>query len=468
MRRNLRQARIRPERLIPEFINLQYTMKKIVFLLIAAGLLLNVSAVHACSCVPPGTPAEELKKSTAVFAGKVIGIEAPRLVVSSANPVKVTFEVSKVWKGPSSKNVVITTALNEASCGYSFKEGREYIVYAHGKENELSTGICSRTKLLSDAREELAELGEGITPNLQVIEISAQSQESLHVHAVAWNGDYWLIGGRLFPEDSSFMVRYDGRNFQGITPEGLKSAWIKNISWDGKRWVISGEEIVITGKKLESTYRVYSHYKAYAYDGKSFANITPATETRVEDVKKETLEACNQDYCLLWKKAEGKLLKYDGKSYADLTKESGIQFPFESVRMMVWNGEYWLIGFGGMEGGGVVKYDGKSFTTITGLPHVPPVSIPQFLQTAPAAIVWNGKYWLIGTVASPRLSGSLVKYDGSAVTDLTPELKSSAKGQVVIDEYPKTQWYLLALLAVLVLAIYFKILAIYFKMRRRK
>ena len=35
----------------------------------------NPAQVHACSCVEPGTPSEELEKFSAVFAGKVVSVQ---------------------------------------------------------------------------------------------------------------------------------------------------------------------------------------------------------------------------------------------------------------------------------------------------------------------------------------------------------------------------------------------------------
>ena len=142
-------------------------MKKIFLLLFIVGSLLvvNTAIVNACSCIQPTSPQESLEKSTAVFAGKVIDIDIPNgIVVSSADPVKVTFRVSKIWKGPDYKTLILTTARNGASCGYSFKENEEYIVYAYGEEDTLSTGICSRTRLLSSAQTDLQELGQGNLP----------------------------------------------------------------------------------------------------------------------------------------------------------------------------------------------------------------------------------------------------------------------------------------------------------------
>ena len=75
-------------------------------------VLFSISSLSAfaCSCVEPGTPLEQLEWADAVFAGKVIDVDAPGgLVISTADPVKVTFDVSKVWKGSDDKTLVVTT-----------------------------------------------------------------------------------------------------------------------------------------------------------------------------------------------------------------------------------------------------------------------------------------------------------------------------------------------------------------------
>ena len=38
-------------------------------------LLGSAGQVHACSCVEPGSPSEELEKFAAVFAGRVVSIQ---------------------------------------------------------------------------------------------------------------------------------------------------------------------------------------------------------------------------------------------------------------------------------------------------------------------------------------------------------------------------------------------------------
>jgi hypothetical protein len=141
-------------------------MKKIILLFIVVSLiLLNIAIVSACSCVQPAPPKESLEQSTAVFAGKVVDINVSGgAAISSADPVTVTFEVSKIWKGLDNESLVLTTARDGASCGYSFKQGEEYLVYTYGEGDKLSTGICSRTRLLASAKDDLQELGDGSLP----------------------------------------------------------------------------------------------------------------------------------------------------------------------------------------------------------------------------------------------------------------------------------------------------------------
>lgn len=141
-------------------------MKKIFlsFFIVISLLFFNTTVVNACSCIQPASPQVSLEKSTAVFAGKVVDINAPILSFSSANLIKVTFEVSKIWKGADYKTIVLTTARSSASCGFSFKQSEGYIVYASGEENKLSVSLCSRTILLASAQDDLQELGKGKLP----------------------------------------------------------------------------------------------------------------------------------------------------------------------------------------------------------------------------------------------------------------------------------------------------------------
>jgi hypothetical protein len=138
----------------------------IMVLLILVGFLAaSPKQAYACSCIPPSPPLESMASSDAVFSGKVLRIDEEKApIISSADPVKVVFEVSRVWKGPEEGAIALSTARDSASCGYDFVVGEEYLVYAYNSESGLTTGLCSRTMPLSTAGEDLAALGEGVVP----------------------------------------------------------------------------------------------------------------------------------------------------------------------------------------------------------------------------------------------------------------------------------------------------------------
>ena len=116
---------------------------------------------YACSCIDPGSPSEELADSVVVFAGRAVSIDRSLVSGSSLDPIIVEFYVHTVWKGPASQVTHLTTAAFESSCGYSFEEGGEYLVYSW---NGWEVSLCSRTRPLSQAAYDLGELGPGQTP----------------------------------------------------------------------------------------------------------------------------------------------------------------------------------------------------------------------------------------------------------------------------------------------------------------
>lgn len=123
----------------------------------------------ACSCIMPATPQESLQDSPAVFMGTVVDIYEPTLLDSTASEnVRVTFNVSKAWKGIETKEVTVRTAYSSASCGYEFEEGKDYIVYTYGASDYLRVSLCSRTAPLESAGADLVELGEGNIPTKEV------------------------------------------------------------------------------------------------------------------------------------------------------------------------------------------------------------------------------------------------------------------------------------------------------------
>lgn len=154
--------------------------------IVAVGFAATVpGAAYACSCAAPAGGSEEERArraaegAQAVFAGEVSGIEYLSLgtIIGSGDPVEVTFDVSRVWKGPAYETLTVETARSGASCGYDFDEGRQYLVYATGSAPDrdggpgsLQVGLCSATIQVSDAdavtlRGEPVEVPDTENPN---------------------------------------------------------------------------------------------------------------------------------------------------------------------------------------------------------------------------------------------------------------------------------------------------------------
>jgi hypothetical protein len=137
-----------------------------VALLVFSLVALLPDCAHACTCGGGGSFREAAMgaNSSAVFSGEVIDVEK-----SLGAPSSATLRVSEVWKGRERETVEVHTGqfLPGVSCGYSFKEGREYLVYAYwGPQGSpprpgLKTDICTLTKPLSEADANLRVLGEG-------------------------------------------------------------------------------------------------------------------------------------------------------------------------------------------------------------------------------------------------------------------------------------------------------------------
>lgn len=133
-------------------------MKTVTIITIFFLFLTVIHTANACSCIEPLPPSESLEEAETVFSGVVLSKRVRH------DTIKVTFKVSCAWKGELKEKITVYTAIQSATCGFSFQRGREYLVYAHKNQffsTKLTTNLCTRTKELSGADEDILELGEG-------------------------------------------------------------------------------------------------------------------------------------------------------------------------------------------------------------------------------------------------------------------------------------------------------------------
>lgn len=118
---------------------------------------------NACSCISSGPPCQSFGNTYAVFTGKVESISDYPTTTNAGNSkfqyvqkaVKLT--VTESFRGIKENSVEIITGRGGGDCGYNFESGREYVVYAYqNKETgKLGTGICTRTRPIEKAEEDL-------------------------------------------------------------------------------------------------------------------------------------------------------------------------------------------------------------------------------------------------------------------------------------------------------------------------
>lgn len=123
------------------------------------GLILSPSSAQACSCVVGIPLCESAWTSDVVFSGEVLSVERVSNPTQDLfSSVRVRFQVIESWRGDVSGILEVKTGLGGGDCGYAFVRGMKYLVYAHSRGGALSTGICSRTRPLSQAAEDLGYL----------------------------------------------------------------------------------------------------------------------------------------------------------------------------------------------------------------------------------------------------------------------------------------------------------------------
>ncbi|HEV3198856.1 MAG TPA: carboxypeptidase-like regulatory domain-containing protein [Bryobacteraceae bacterium] len=214
--------------------------------------------LSACSCIGPGTPCSAAGSSAAVFTGRVLDITdpvfpvlagnaSPALAKRSSVPAEragdynardtvarlprilrvVRIQVADVLSGvdPAEKQIEIVTGQGGGDCGYGFQVGVEYVVYAYkNAEGRLETGICTRTRTLAQAAEDLDYLrvmstapetsqirvltGLPGSPGKPGVTIIAEGGGSRYLSLTNAAGDALFTG--LTPGDYSIHAEQDG------------------------------------------------------------------------------------------------------------------------------------------------------------------------------------------------------------------------------------------------------------------
>jgi len=139
-------------------------------MVLAGACLMVPGMVAACDCVNAGPPCKAFKATPNVFTGRVTRISTIQVELQKGESYPqnlVVLEIDRNYRGQEGKSTVeVVTGHGGGDCGFLFEEGKRYLVYAypHPATGKLYTGICQRTRLLSEAAEDLEYLAKKDDP----------------------------------------------------------------------------------------------------------------------------------------------------------------------------------------------------------------------------------------------------------------------------------------------------------------
>ncbi|HLF70345.1 MAG TPA: hypothetical protein VI541_05255, partial [Actinomycetota bacterium] len=119
--------------------------------MIVASPWVRLPVAWACSCVA-STPSEDFARADVVVSGTASGREDPNAnseVQGGGDQITWSIQVDAVQKGEASRDLRVSSARDEAACGFEFEVGRRYQVFAASVDGGFRTNLCSGTHQLA-------------------------------------------------------------------------------------------------------------------------------------------------------------------------------------------------------------------------------------------------------------------------------------------------------------------------------
>jgi hypothetical protein len=194
-----------------------------------------------CFCAP-GSPCQATWRAEAIFAGTVRSIESVDTITADG-PIQsdlVTFDVERGFLNAKLGTIEL---VNESStCGYRFQKGRRYLVYAEKAEetpSRLAATVCSRTRPLEEAAEDIAYLsaiGQLAASGRVNGRVTRSHRDPFEEHRVDYGPVEGLVvnlRGDTFSRDAT--TDRDGRyEFTGVPPGKLLATLLVPPGFDAR------------------------------------------------------------------------------------------------------------------------------------------------------------------------------------------------------------------------------------------
>jgi hypothetical protein len=136
--------------------------------LVVVGGIWSPRTAEACGCGGTTPSPVAFRHSAAVFVGRVNAVKTPPPPtgtnpdgsvwgsVTPAGPSIVTFEIRRVFRGSIREQAVLNAG--HTTCDFLFRPSEIWLIYALEEDGVLSTHKCLRTRLVSEAPEDLRYL----------------------------------------------------------------------------------------------------------------------------------------------------------------------------------------------------------------------------------------------------------------------------------------------------------------------
>ena len=148
-----------------------------ILILIILIMMININIVLACTCIEENF-IQAYNRASTIFEGKVDEIKINKDVNGLA---EIKLSVNEYWKKETKKDIIIYSSQQEATCGYNFEKGKEYIVYAETLNKKLIVSLCGRTNELENAEDDLYILEDGTKPTTEAVTTELKAE--------------WFVGG---------------------------------------------------------------------------------------------------------------------------------------------------------------------------------------------------------------------------------------------------------------------------------
>ena len=363
-------------------------------LVMLASLLGWPGRADACSCVGQGPPCERFWEAQAVFVGRVVEIEPyPSGDIPYIGNRRVRLDVLEPFRGVTTSDVEVITGSGGGDCGYPFRRGGTYLVYASAANNSsrLATGICTRTRALGDANEDLA-YGRGLrsAPSAGGVIAGTVRHRDRRAETKGRAGDFAPVpgvdvafecGGLTYRATTNESGRFE---IAGLST-GTCTPRLKRVA--GHYWLPHQAEV-----RVRDLRGCASVDFTLAYDGH--------VRGRIVDHHRDPLQGLTVDLI----KAEESRTSYPGQGFEAITEVDGV---YEIVKVPP--GEY-VVGVN-------VRTDFK------GGPYGQPVFFPGLtsrtgastVHLEPSQLVELGELMLPTEVRFVQIRGSVVTPDGRPV-----------------------------------------------------